>query len=270
MEPTARPADTAPRKARTAPLKLVSWNVNGLRSVLGKGFLDFVARTDPDVLCLQEIRAEQGEAGLLLPQYRFSHWHTPVARKGYSGTAIFSKAEPRAVSTGMGVAEHDAEGRIITAEFDDYFLCCVYTPNSQRGLTRLAYRQLWDAEFLKFLKRLERRKPVVFCGDLNVAHREIDLANPKSNARNAGFTIEEREAFDRILQAGYVDTFREFCKEPAQYTWWSYMNNARARNIGWRIDYWIASAALRPRVKDAFILPEVMGSDHCPVGIVLA
>lgn len=260
----------SPRSPAPASLKFISWNVNGLRSVLGKGFLDFVAGADPDVLCLQETRAEPHEAGLLLSHYPFSHWNTPAARKGYSGTAVFSKIRPLSVRNGMGVPEHDAEGRLITVEFDDYFLCNIYTPNSQRGLTRLDYRQRWDADFLKFLKRLDRRKPVVFCGDLNVAHREIDLTNPKPNVRNAGFTIEERDAFSRILDAGFLDTFREFCPDGGRYTWWSYMNNARARNIGWRIDYWCLSAALRPRLKDAFILPEVTGSDHCPVGILLA
>ncbi|MCC6353725.1 MAG: exodeoxyribonuclease III [Verrucomicrobiae bacterium] len=258
------------KTSRRRPLKLVSWNVNGLRSVLGKGFLDFVAAHDPDILCLQETRAEPGDVELLLPQYRHVHWNTARERKGYSGTAIFSKVEPLSVRAGMGRAEHDAEGRLITAEFDDYILCNVYTPNSQRGLTRLAYRQRWDEEFLKFLGRLAREKPVAFCGDLNVAHKEIDLANPRSNARNAGFTDEEREGFGRILGAGFVDTFREFCAEGGRYTWWSYMNRARERNIGWRIDYWVITEALRPRLKDAFILPEVMGSDHCPVGIVLA
>ncbi|HPA21152.1 MAG TPA: exodeoxyribonuclease III [Verrucomicrobiae bacterium] len=251
-------------------MKFISWNVNGLRSVMGKGFLDFVAAADPDVLCLQETRAEPGEVELLLPQYPFVYWNVPVGRKGYSGTAIFSKLEPRAVRMGMGKSEHDAEGRLITAEFDGYYLCNVYTPNSQRGLTRLAYRERWDSDFLAFLKRLSRAKSVVLCGDLNVAHREIDLANPRSNVRNAGFTAEERAGFDRILGGGFLDTFREFCSEGGRYSWWSYMNRARERNIGWRIDYWVISAALRPRLKDAFILPEVMGSDHCPVGILLA
>lgn len=273
MANATRAATIAPvqktRKPRPDRLKLISWNVNGLRSVMGKGFLDFVAASDPDILCLQETRAEPGEVELLLPQYRFVHWNVAQAKKGYSGTAIFSKPEPRAVRLGMGISGHDGEGRLVTAEFDDYYLCNVYTPNSQRGLTRLAYRQSWDEEFLKFLNRLGRAKPVVLCGDLNVAHREIDLANPKSNARNAGFTAEERGGLDRILGAGFIDTFREFCAEGGRYTWWSYMNRARERNIGWRIDYWIISEALRPRLRDAFILPDVMGSDHCPVGIVL-
>lgn len=259
-----------PRASSEGALKLISWNVNGLRSVLGKGFLDSVAGADPDILCLQETRAEPGEVELLLPQFRFVYWNVARERKGYSGTAIFSKREPRSVRLGMGRAEHDGEGRLITAEFEDFQLCNVYTPNAQRGLTRLAYRQRWDADFLKYLKRIDRAKPVLCCGDLNVAHREIDLANPKSNVRNAGFTAEEREGFERILKAGFVDSFREFCAEGGKYTWWSYMNRARERNIGWRIDYWVISKALRPRLKDAFILPEVMGSDHCPVGITMA
>lgn len=260
----------ASRSASCETLKLVSWNVNGLRSVLGKGFLEFVSAEEPDILCLQETRAEPGEVELLLPQYRFVYWNVARERKGYSGTAIFSRREPLSVRLGMGRPEHDGEGRLITAEFADYLLCNVYAPNARRGLTRLAYRQQWDADFLKYLKRLERDKPVVFCGDLNVAHREIDLANPKSNVRNAGFTAEEREGFDRVLKAGYLDTFREFCAGGGHYTWWSYMNRARERNIGWRIDYWVLSQALRPRLREAFILPKVMGSDHCPVGIVLA
>lgn len=250
-------------------LKFISWNVNGLKSVMSKGFLDFVAAQDPDILCLQETRAEPGAVELLMPQYPFVHWNVPVARKGYSGTVIFSKLRPLSVSTGMGDPEHDTEGRIVTAEFPGFYLCNVYTPNSQRGLTRLDYRKRWDGAFLDFLVRLNRAKPVMACGDLNVAHKEIDIANPKSNVRNAGFTPEERAGFDRILAAGFHDSFREFCSEGGHYSWWSYMHRARERNIGWRIDYWVVSAALRPFLKDAFILCDVMGSDHCPVGIVL-
>ena len=248
-------------------MKFVSWNVNGIRAALKKGFLDFAADAEADVICLQETRAEPDQVALELPGYR-QFWH-PAEKKGYSGTLVLSRAEPLAVSKDIGIPAHAGEGRVITLEFPDFQLVTVYTPNAQRGLTRLPYRIEWDRDFLKFLAKLERRKPVIFCGDLNVAHREIDLANPKSNVKNAGFTPEEREGFDRILRAGFVDTFREFNREPGHYTWWSQMGGARARNIGWRIDYFCVSRALRARLGSAAIHPEVLGSDHCPIALEL-
>ena len=248
-------------------IKLISWNVNGLRSVLGKGFLKFVAAEDPDVLCLQETKAQPADVSLDLPQYH-AHWNS-AERKGYSGTALFTKIKPVHVTFGLGAAEHDKEGRVITAEYADFFLVNVYTPNSKRDLSRLGYREKWDRDFLACFKKLEKKKPVVFCGDLNVAHQEIDLTNPKANVKNHGFTPEERAGFDQIVKAGFIDTFREFHKEGGHYTWWSQFANCRKRNIGWRIDYFLISSGLRPRVKDAFILPGVLGSDHSPVGMVL-
>ena len=249
------------------PLKFISWNVNGIRSILQKGFLDFVKCEDPDILCLQETRAEPGEVELPFDVYR-PYWNA-APRKGYSGVAIFTKIKPLAVVKGMEIAEHDGEGRILTLEYEDFFLVNVYTPNSKRDLSRLDYRQVWDQDFLKYLKKLEKTKPVIFCGDLNVAHKEIDLTYPEANRKNHGFTDEERAGFDRILKAGFIDTFREFSKEGGHYTWWSQMNNCRKRNIGWRIDYFCISKSLRLRLRDAFILPESTGSDHCPVGILM-
>ncbi|MEI6034758.1 MAG: exodeoxyribonuclease III [Verrucomicrobiae bacterium] len=245
-------------------MKLVSWNVNGLRSILGKG--DALARAGADVLCLQEIKARPEQVDHAFDGYHV-FWN-PAQRPGYSGTAILSREMPLSVANGIGRSEHDAEGRVITAEFQGFFVVNVYTPNSQRELGRLAYRtREWTPAFIGFLSDLQRRKPVIFCGDMNVAHREIDLARPKANARTAGFTIEEREAFDRVLDAGFVDSFREFEKGGGHYTWWSYQGSARARNIGWRIDYVCVSESLRPSLRSAFIQPEVGGSDHCPVGI---
>jgi exodeoxyribonuclease III len=249
-------------------MKLVSWNVNGIRAVQKKGFADFVHAEKPDILSLQEVRATEEEAGLSFEKYKV-YWNA-AEKKGYSGTAILARVEPASVKNGIGKVEHDDEGRVIAAEFPDFYLVNVYTPNSQRGLTRLAYRtEQWDGDFLKFLKRLERKKPVVFCGDLNTAHKEIDLANPKTNVKNAGFTPEERANMDLIAKAGFIDTFREFETGPGHYTWWSQMNNARKRNIGWRIDYFWISQALRPSLKLARILPHVMGSDHCPIVLEL-
>lgn len=257
------------RKTRyAAGVKLISWNVNGLRAVLKKNFLDFLAEEKPDVLCLQETKCEPDDVEQLWPAAYTTHWNW-AEKKGYSGTAIFTKKSPLNVTRGIGSDKHDREGRVLTAEFEDLFLVNVYVPNSQRELTRLAYRQQWDAVFLKYLKNLERKKPVVWCGDLNVAHTEIDLANPKANVKNHGFTPEERAGFSAFVQAGFVDTFREFEKGGGHYTWWAVFANARARNIGWRLDYFLVSAALRARLKSAFILPKVMGSDHCPVGIEL-
>lgn len=248
-------------------MKIVSWNVNGIRAVMKKGFLDFAADSDADVICIQEVRAEPGQIELDLPGYR-AYWN-PAEKKGYSGTLMLSRAEPLSVTLGMKMPRHEGEGRVLTLEFADYYLTTVYTPNAQRGLTRLDYRMEWDRDYLKFLRRLEKKKPVVFCGDLNVAHKEIDLANPKSNVKNAGFTPEEREGFDRIVQAGFIDTFREFEPGPGHYTWWSQMGGARARNIGWRIDYFCVSRALRPRLGASRIHPGVMGSDHCPIAMEL-
>jgi exodeoxyribonuclease III len=248
---------------------LVSWNVNGVRSILKKGFLDFVSQCKPDMLCLQETKAHPDQVNLKMPGYH-AYWSSAV-RRGYSGTAIFSKKEPLSAMNGIGMEQHDQEGRVITLEFEDFHLVNVYTPNAGRELDRLDYRtREWDVDFLKFVLKLQKRKPVVFCGDLNVAHKEIDLANPASNHHNAGFTDEERAGFDRIVAAGFLDTFREFHKEGGNYTWWSYITKARERNVGWRIDYFCISPALRPRLRKASILADVMGSDHCPVAIELA
>jgi exodeoxyribonuclease-3 len=249
-------------------VKLISWNVNGLRSVLRKKFLDFLAAENPDILCLQETKASPDQVEQLWPAHYSTFWNT-AEKKGYSGTAIFTKTRPLKVTTGIGHNDHDKEGRVLTAEYDDFFVVNVYTPNSQRELTRLPYRQKWDRAFLKYLKKLEDVKPVIFCGDLNVAHTEIDLANPKANVKNHGFTPEERAGFTALVKASFVDTFREFEKGGGHYTWWSPMGGARARNVGWRIDYVMVSAALLPNVKSAFIRPHVTDSDHCPVGIEL-
>jgi exodeoxyribonuclease-3 len=250
-------------------MKFISWNVNGVRSVLKKGFTDFIEREQPDVVCLQETKAtpEQVVVPQALADYT-SFWNT-AEKKGYSGTAIFTKPKPVAVNFGIGIAEHDREGRVIAAEYPDFFLVNIYVPNSKRELTRLPYRQQWDRDLLAYLKRLEQTKPVIWCGDLNVAHTEIDLARPKDNVKNHGFTPEERAGFDAFVGAGFVDTFREFEKGGGHYTWWSQMSGARGRNIGWRIDYFLCSAALRPRLKSARIFPEITGSDHCPTGIEL-
>lgn len=246
-------------------MKLISWNVNGLRAVIGKGFYDFVKAQSPDILCLQETKALPEQVDLQLEEYPYRFWCS-AEKKGYSGTAVFSRVNPLSVVNGIGIEEHDHEGRVITAEFEKYYLVNVYVPNSQRGLERLPYRSSkWDVDFLAYLKKLEKKKPVVFCGDLNVAHKEIDLANPKSNTKNAGFTPEERKGFDHIVEAGFIDTFREFTKEGGHYSWWSYMGRAREKNVGWRIDYFCVSPALMSSVKKSYILPEVMGSDHAPV-----
>jgi exodeoxyribonuclease-3 len=222
---------------------------------------------NPDILCLQETRVSQHEINVPLDGYH--QYFSSAKKRGYSGVAVFSRTMPESVSYGLGMDEHDNEGRIITLDLKDYYLVNVYTPNARHELVRLDYRQKWDADFLSFLKKLEQKKPVIFCGDLNVAHKAIDLKNPKSNERNPGFTVEERSGFDRYIEGGFIDTFREFNKEPGQYTWWTYRFHARAKNIGWRIDYFCISTALKSRLKDAFILKDVMGSDHCPVGIIL-
>ncbi len=244
-------------------MRFISWNVNGVRAALKKGADEFFQTCDADVICLQETKAQQEQVDFELPGYD-QFWNS-AEKKGYSGTAIFTRANPINVQNDLGKDEHDREGRVITAEFPDFFLITVYTPNSKRGLLRLDYRQEWDRDFLGFVKELEKQKPVIFCGDLNVAHKEIDLANPKTNRRNAGFTDEERTGFDNIVEAGFVDTFREFVQDGGHYTWWSNFSNARARNVGWRIDYFCISESLRPNLKNANILPNIMGSDHCPV-----
>ena len=245
-------------------MKLISWNVNGLRACMQKGFMDFFNEADADVFCLQETKLQAGQIEMDLPGYH-QYWNYAV-KKGYSGTALFTKKEPISVTYGIGVEEHDQEGRVITAEFEDHYVVTVYTPNSQRELTRLDYRMEWEEAFLNYVKALAKKKGVIFCGDLNVAHEEIDLKNPKTNHKNAGFTDEERACFTKVLENGFVDSFRYFYPDLKDaYSWWSYMGNARAKNVGWRIDYFVVSEKLKERLKDAKIHPQVMGSDHCPV-----
>lgn len=253
-------------------MQFVSWNVNGIRAALNKGLMEFITEVAPDVLCLQEVRALPEQVDFAPEGYRVT-WN-PAEKKGYSGTLTLTRTdtcpEPRSVRLGLDLPEHDAEGRVVTTELEDAFLVNVYTPNSQRGLTRLDYRtRAWDTAFLAYMKALEGDKPVIFCGDLNVAHKEIDLANPKTNTKNAGFTPQERASFDNLIHAGFIDTFREFTSEGGHYTWWSHRSQARERNIGWRLDYFGISAALRPRLISSTILPHVMGSDHCPIAMVL-
>jgi len=249
-------------------VKLISWNVNGLRAVLRKNFIEYLGHERPDVLCVQETKASVADVEPVWPAEYQAHWNS-AEKKGYSGTLILTRIPPLRVTCGMGLAEHDQEGRVLTAEFEDFHLVNVYVPNSQRELTRLPYRMEWDRVFLAYLKKLSRTKPVIFCGDLNVAHTEIDLANPKANVRNHGFTVEERAGFSAFVEAGFVDTFREFEKGGGHYTWWSPMAGARARNVGWRIDYFLVAKAMRDRLKRAYIRPDILGSDHCPVGIEL-
>tara|TARA_X000001036_G_C20633422_1_gene788107 strand:- start:153 stop:911 length:759 start_codon:yes stop_codon:yes gene_type:complete len=246
-------------------MKIISWNVNGIRAVIKKGFYDFMNDYNPDVICLQETKASKEQVDLKLDEYPYKYWNS-AEKKGYSGTAIFSKIKPISVINNIGIDKHDKEGRVITTEFNNFFLVTVYTPNSKRELLRLDYRQKeWDVDFLKYLKELEKSKPVIFCGDLNVAHKEIDLKNPKANRRNAGFTEEERMGFDNYISSGFIDTFREFEKGEGYYTWWSYMFQARSRNVGWRIDYFCISESLRSNLQNTYILKDVMGSDHAPV-----
>ena len=249
-------------------LKLISWNVNGLRAQVRKGFLEKLEALDPDILCLQEIKLSEGQLELDLENYE--EYYNYAERKGYSGTAIFTKKKPLSVTYGIGIPEHDQEGRVITMAFESFILVTCYTPNSKRGLERLDYRQVWEDAFLAYLKKLEEDKPIVVCGDLNVAHNNIDLANPASNHKNAGFTDEERAKFNQLLDNGFIDTFRYFHPDETEaYTWWSNFANSRARNIGWRIDYFLASNALKPRLISAAIHADVMGSDHCPVELQL-
>ena len=250
-------------------MKLISWNVNGLRAALDKGFLESFRALDAEVFCLQETKVQPGQVELDLPGYH-QYWNY-AEKKGYSGTAIFTRQPALSVRYGMGVEEHDREGRMITLDMGDFYLLTVYTPNAQRELTRLPYRMAWEDAFRAYLKELEKDKPVVFCGDLNVAHEEIDLKNPKSNQQNAGFTREERDKMTALLDAGFIDTFRYFYPEQTgAYSWWSYMFHAREKNAGWRIDYWIVSQALEGRLRGAAIHPEIFGSDHCPVELTMA
>ena len=245
-------------------MKFVSWNVNGIRACVQKGFLDFFKEADADIFCIQETKMQEGQLTLELDGYH-QYWNSAV-KKGYSGTAIFTKKEPVSVSYGIGIEEHDQEGRVITLEFEDFYFITVYTPNSQSELKRLDYRMKWESDFLSYLKKLEERKPVVFCGDLNVAHTEIDLKNPKTNRKNAGFTDEERQKFTELLEAGFIDTFRYFYPDQEGiYSWWSYRFKAREKNAGWRIDYFCVSESLKEKLKGASIHTEVFGSDHCPV-----
>lgn len=249
-------------------MKLISWNVNGLRAILRKNFLEYLAEERPDILCLQETKASATDIDAVWPSEYAAYWNS-AEKKGYSGTALLTRIPPIQVTRGIGVAEHDREGRVLTAEFPDFHLVNVYVPNSQRELLRLPYRMEWDRAFLAHLKGLRRTKPVIVCGDLNVAHTEIDLANPKANVRNHGFTVEERSGFTSMIESGWVDTFREYEQGGGHYTWWSPMSGARARNVGWRIDYFLIQGDLRKRLKKAYIRSEILGSDHCPVGIDL-
>lgn len=249
-------------------MKFISWNVNGLRACVGKNFLEYFKEMDADFFCLQETKLQAGQIDLELDGYE-QYWNY-AEKKGYSGTAIFTKHTPLSVSYGIGVEEHDKEGRVITLEYPDYYVITVYTPNSQNELARLDYRMTWEDAFLVYLKKLEENKPVIFCGDLNVAHKEIDLKNPKTNHKNAGFTDEERGKFSALLESGFIDTFRYFYPDMTDiYSWWSYRFSARAKNAGWRIDYFVVSDALKDRLVDAKIHTDVLGSDHCPVELLL-
>ena len=247
-------------------MKLVSWNVNGLRAIYKKGFEESFKELDADIFCIQETKMQEGQIELDLQGYY--QYYNYAERKGYSGTAIFTKKEPLKVSYGIGIEEHDKEGRVITLEFDKFYMVNCYTPNSGRELARLEYRMTWEDEFKKYLIKLDKQKPVIICGDLNVAHTEIDLKNPKSNRKNAGFTDEERSKIEELLNSGFTDSFRKmYPDKEGAYTWWSYMFNARANNAGWRINYFLVSDRISKNIKDAYIYSEIMGSDHCPVGL---
>ena len=249
-------------------MKFISWNVNGIRACMGKGFMDFFNDIDADIFCLQETKMQEGQLVLDLPGYH-QYWNY-AEKKGYSGTALFTRQEPLSVTYGLGIEEHDKEGRVITAEFEDFYFITVYVPNSQDELKRLDYRMKWEDDFLKYVKTLEKKKPVIYCGDLNVAHQEIDLKNPKSNRRNAGFTDEERGKMTDALGSGLIDTFRFFYPDQTEiYSWWSYRFRAREKNAGWRIDYFICSDSLKERLVDAKIHTEIFGSDHCPIELDL-
>ena len=245
-------------------MKLISWNVNGIRAAVNKGFMDFFKNIDADIFAIQETKMQEGQLELILDGY-YQYWNS-AEKKGYSGTAVFTKIKPINVYYGLGIEQHDKEGRIITLEFENFYFVNCYTPNSKRELERLDYRQIWEDEVRKYLKKLDNKKPVIYCGDLNVAHKEIDLKNPKTNRQNAGFTDEERQKMTMLLESGFTDTFRYLYpdKENA-YSWWSYMGHAREKNIGWRIDYFIVSNSIEDKIKEAEIHPEIMGSDHCPV-----
>lgn len=246
-------------------MKLISWNVNGIRACLKKGFLDFFKEANADIFCLQETKCQQGQVELEIEGYT-SYWNS-AEKKGYSGTAVFTKKKPLNVTYGIGKEEHDKEGRIITLEFENFYLVTNYTPNAKRELERLDYRMIWEDEIRKYLLNLNKTKPVIMCGDLNVAHEEIDLKNPKTNRGNAGFTDEEREKMTELLNVGFTDSFRYLYPEKQEYSWWSYMGHAREKNIGWRIDYFITSKDIKKNIKEATIYSEVLGSDHCPIGL---
>ena len=249
-------------------MKLISWNVNGLRACMNKGFQDFLANSEADIFCVQETKMQKGQAEFDFSGYE-EYWNS-AEKKGYSGTAIFTKIKPLSVSYDIGIAEHDQEGRVITAEFDDFYLVNVYTPNSQRELARLDYRMQWEDAFRSYIKQLDEKKPVIICGDLNVAHKEIDLKNFKTNHKNAGFTDEERAKMTELLEAGFTDSFRYlYPDKEGIYTWWSYMFKAREKNAGWRIDYFVVSNRLADRISDSLIYTDIMGSDHCPLGLIL-
>ena len=245
-------------------MKLISWNVNGLRAVVNKGFMDFFKQIDADIFCIQETKMQEGQIELILDGY-YQYFNSAI-KKGYSGTAVFTKQKPINVNYGIGIEEHDQEGRIITAEYEKFYLVNCYTPNSKRELERLEYRMIWEDEIRKYLKKLEETKPVIYCGDLNVAHEEIDLKNPNTNHHSAGFTDEERNKMTELLEKGFVDSFRYLYPEKENcYTWWSYMMKAREKNVGWRIDYFITSNSIKNKIKESKIHSEVMGSDHCPI-----
>ncbi len=250
-------------------MKLISWNVNGLRACVQKNFLESFQELDADIFCLQETKLQEGQIELNLEGY-YQYWNY-AEKKGYSGTAIFTKKEPMNVTYGIGIEEHDKEGRVITLEYPKYYMVTVYVPNSQNELARLPYRMQWETDFLAYLKKLEETKPVIYCGDLNVAHQEIDLKNPKTNRKNAGFTDEERACFTKVLESGFIDTFRYFYPDQADiYSWWSYRFSARAKNAGWRIDYFCVSECLKDKLQDAKIHTDILGSDHCPVELDIA
>ena len=248
-------------------MKFISWNVNGFRACLEKGFAEFFAQADADFFCLQETKMQPGQAEFS-PEGYFQYWYS-AEKKGYSGTAIFAKKEPLSVQYGLGIPEHDTEGRAITLEYEDFYLVCVYTPNAQRELARLGYRMDWEDALREYLCSLDKMKPVIYCGDLNVAHCEIDLKNPKTNHFSAGFSDEERGKFTELLDSGFADTFRFLYPDKVQYSWWSYMYHAREKNVGWRIDYFVVSSRLMSKVRDSYLLTEIMGSDHCPAGLEL-
>ena len=247
-------------------MKFISWNVNGLRAVYKKRFLDFFNKINADIFCIQETKMQEGQIKLELEGY--NQYFNYATRKGYSGTAIFTRIKPKNVTYGIGIEEHDQEGRVITLEFEKFYFITCYTPNSGRELARLDYRMTWEEAFRKYLKELDKKKPVIICGDLNVAHKEIDLKNPKTNRRNAGFTDEEREKMTELIKAGFTDTYRYlYPNKENVYTWWSYMGQAREKNVGWRIDYFLTSDRIKSKIKETYIYDEILGSDHCPIGL---